>query len=251
MNGQPSTIRGTIEEAQMSVTLLVPTLNEIDGMRQIMPTIRREWCDQIIVLDGGSTDGTIEAARDLGYEVVLQDKRGLINAYRQVYPLIRGDVLVTFSPDGNSVAGLLPQLIDKMKEGYDMVIASRYAPGAKSDDDTPMTAAGNWTFTKIINVLFGGHYTDAMVIYRAYKTKLIEELGLLEDEPFSVERNFNHMISWEPLLSMRAAKRGLKIGEIPGDEPVRVGGVGKCQHYSWGAVYLLEMAQEFLRGPSR
>jgi glycosyltransferase involved in cell wall biosynthesis len=235
----------------MKVTLLVPTLNEIDGMRQIMPKIRPEWCDQTIVLDGGSVDGTIEAARELGYEVVIQGKRGLINAYRQVYPLIRGDVLITFSPDGNSVAELIPSLIDKMTEGYDMVIASRYAPGAKSDDDTPMTAAGNWTFTMLINVLFGGHYTDAMVIYRAYRTKLIEELGLLEDEPFSVERNFNHLISWEPLLSMRAAKRGLKIGEIPGDEPPRVGGVGKCQHYSWGAVYLLEMAQEYLRGATR
>jgi hypothetical protein len=111
-----------------------------------------------------------------------------------------------------------------------------------------MTAAGNWAFTKLINVLFDGRYTDAMVMYRAYRTKVIEELGLLEDEPFSVERNFNHMISWEPLLSMRAAKRGLKIGEIPGDEPQRVGGVGKCHHYSWGAVYLLEMAQEFMRG---
>jgi glycosyltransferase involved in cell wall biosynthesis len=235
----------------MSVTLLVPTLNEIDGMKLIMPQVQPGWCDQIIVLDGGSTDGTIECAKGFGYEVVIQEQPGLINAYRQVYPLIRGDVLVTFSPDGNSVPQLIPALTDKMKEGYDMVIASRYAGGAKSDDDTPMTAAGNWTFTKLINVLFGGHYTDAMVIYRAYKTKLIEELGLLEDEPFSVERNFNHMISWEPLLSMRAAKRGLKIGEIPGDEPARVGGVGKCMHYSWGAVYLLEMAQEFLRGVGR
>jgi glycosyltransferase involved in cell wall biosynthesis len=235
----------------MKVTLLVPTLNEIDGIRQIMPKVRSEWCEQIIVLDGGSTDGTIEASLERGYEVVIQEKPGLINAYRQVYPLIRGDVLLTFSPDGNSVAELIPRIIEKMQEGYDMVIASRYLAGAKSDDDTPMTAAGNWTFTKLINVLFGGHYTDAMVIYRAYRTKLIEELGLLEDEPLSVERNFNHMISWEPLLSMRAAKRGLKIGEIPGDEPARVGGEGKCQHYSWGAVYLLEMAQEFLRGASR
>src|SRR5580658_683706 len=166
----------------MSVTLLVPTLNEIDGMKLIMPQVQPGWCDQIIVLDGGSTDGTIECAKGFGYEVVIQEQPGLINAYRQVYPLIRGDVLVTFSPDGNSVPQLIPALTDKMKEGYDMVIASRYAGGAKSDDDTPMTAAGNWTFTKLINVLFGGHYTDAMVIYRAYKTKLIEDLGLLEDE---------------------------------------------------------------------
>ena len=41
-----------------SVTLLVPTLDEIEGMRKIMPRIQRDWCDQILVVDGGSTDGT-------------------------------------------------------------------------------------------------------------------------------------------------------------------------------------------------
>jgi glycosyltransferase involved in cell wall biosynthesis len=231
----------------MKATLLVPTLNEIEGMRVIMPQIQPGWVDQILVLDGGSTDGTIEYSREQGYDVVIQEKRGLINAYRQVRPHIRGDVVITFSPDGNSVTERIPELLDKMREGYDMVIVSRYLGGAKSQDDTFMTRVGNWVFTGLINTLFSGHYTDAMVIYRAYRTVLIDELGLMEDEPLSVERNFNHMISWEPLLSMRAAKRRLRIGEIPGDEPARIGGEGKCQHYTWGAVYLLEMAQEFAR----
>lgn len=232
----------------MRVTLLVPTLNEIEGMRAIMPLVRPGWVDQIVVLDGGSTDGTVQYALDQGYEVVIQDKRGLINAYRQVYPHLRGEAVITFSPDGNSVAERIPDLVAKMREGYDMVIASRYLDGARSEDDTLMTGFGNWTFTRLINALFGGHYTDAMVIYRIYRTKLIEELGLLEDEPFSIERNFNHMISWEPLLSMRAAKRKLRITEIPGDEPPRVGGKGKCNQYTWGLVYLAEMVQERLRG---
>jgi glycosyltransferase involved in cell wall biosynthesis len=231
----------------MKVTLLVPTLNEIDGMRVIMPQIQPGWVDQVLVLDGGSTDGTIEYAREHGYDVVIQEERGLINAYRQVRPHIKGDVLITFSPDGNSVTDRIPALLEKMREGYDMVIVSRYLPGATSDDDTFMTRVGNWVFTTLINVLFGGHYTDAMVIYRAYRTQLIDDLGLMKDEPYSVERRFRHMISWEPLLSMRAAKKKLKIGEIPGDEPARIGGEGKCMHYSWGAVYLLEMGQEFAR----
>lgn len=231
----------------MKTTLLVPTLNEIDGMRVIMPQIQPGWVDQILILDGGSTDGTIEFAREQGYDVVIQEKRGLINAYRQVRPHIKGDVVITFSPDGNSVTEHIPQLNEMMQQGYDMVIVSRYLGGAKSEDDTFMTRMGNWVFTTLINVLMGGHYTDAMVIYRAYKTKLIDELGLMTDEPLSVERKFSHMISWEPLLSMRAAKRKLRIGEIPGDEPPRIGGAGKCNHYTWGAVYLLEMGQEFLR----
>src|SRR6185437_9159432 len=108
----------------MDVTLLVPTLNEIDGMRVIMPRVRPEWCSQILVLDGGSTDGTIEYAREQGYDVVLQEEPGLINAYRQCYPHIKGEALITFSPDGNSVPELIPDLIAKIEGGYDMVIAS-------------------------------------------------------------------------------------------------------------------------------
>lgn len=59
---------------KMKVTLLIPTLNEIDGMRAIMPLIKKEWCDQIIILDGKSTDGTIEYAKKQGYFVYVQKK---------------------------------------------------------------------------------------------------------------------------------------------------------------------------------
>ena len=72
----------------MKVTLLMPTLNEIDGMRVIMPRVRKDLLEQILVLDGGSKDGTIEFAKEQGYDVVVQNERGLINAYRQVRPHI-------------------------------------------------------------------------------------------------------------------------------------------------------------------
>ena len=157
----------------MKITLLVLTWNEIDGMKAIMPQINKEWCDQIIVLDGGSTDGTIEWAQENGYFVYVQKQSGFRHAYNEVLPYIEGDIVLTFSPDGNSIPELIPDLIAKINEGYDMVIASRYLGDAKSEDDDIVTAFGNWLFTKTINILHGGHYTDAMVIFRAYKTQMI------------------------------------------------------------------------------
>ena len=228
----------------MKTTLLVLSLNEIEGMKWMMNQIQEDWCDQILVVDGGSTDGTIEYARSQGYEVLVQVKPGLMNAYREAYPQIRGDIVIPFSPDGNSPAAAIPQLIDKMQEGYDMVIASRYLPGAYSEDDTPITALGNWVFTKLINLFFGGHYTDAMVMYRAFRTPLYRELGLLVDR--YMERKLSDTICVIPLMSMRAAKKKLRIGEIPGDEPARIGGAGKCRHFVWGAIYLSQMFQEVL-----
>jgi glycosyltransferase involved in cell wall biosynthesis len=231
----------------MKVTLLIPTLNEVEGMRVIMPKIRREWVDQILFLDGGSTDGTVEYAKENGYEVYIQRTPGIRQGYNEILPLIRGDVVLTFSPDGNSIPELIPGLTAKMREGYDMVIASRYLGAAKSDDDDIITGFGNWLFTKTVNLLSGGKYTDVMVIYRAYKTSLIYDLELDKDRWHSTpEKLFNCRISWEPMLSFRAAKRGLKITEIPGDEPDRIGGERKLRIWRWGASYYFQFWRDWL-----
>jgi len=253
-------VRGLVQKTQTqesakaaTVTLIVPTLNEIEGMRVIMPRIDKKWFDQILVVDGGSTDGTVEYALQNGYAVVRQKRRGMRRAYLDLLPQITGDVVITFSPDGNSIPELLPALTAKMKEGYDMVIVSRYLDGAKSDDDTSFTKFANEVFTLLTNAFFGSRYTDSMVIYRAYYKKLIGLLELDKDDPYYVpEKMFGTIMSWELLLSIRAAKVRLRVAEIPGDEPSRVAG-GKKTHYKWGLAYVLQVFMEVLvwrRNPS-
>lgn len=221
------------------------TLNEIQGMKAIMPRIRREWCDQIIVVDGGSTDGTIEYANSEGYSVYVQKKPGFRHAYTEVLPFVEGEVILTFSPDGNCIPELIPALIEKMQEGYDMVIGSRYFDGAKSDDDDFFTAFGNWFFTKTVNTLHGSRYTDAMGIFRAYKKQLIYGLGLDKEDGYAMaERLFRTKISWEPLLSVRAAKKKLRVAEIPADEPARLGGARKLKVLQWGGAYYFQFLRE-------
>ncbi|HLD69374.1 MAG TPA: glycosyltransferase, partial [Candidatus Omnitrophota bacterium] len=80
----------------MKVTLLIPTLNEIHGMKTIMPLVKKEWYDQLLIVDGQSTDGTIEYAKQMGYPLVIQKKKGMRNAYMESLPHITGDVILTF-----------------------------------------------------------------------------------------------------------------------------------------------------------
>jgi len=229
----------------MKVTLVVPVLNEIVGIKAIMPLIKKEWYDQLLFIDGQSTDGTLEYLKEMGYPYVVQKKKGMRNAYMEALPYIEGDVLLTFSPDGNSIPELIPKCIEKMKEGYDMVIVARYAEGAKSDDDDTITGFGNWMFRTLINICHGARYKDPMVIYRAYKKQLIYDLDLDKDSSYEFEEKlFKTNVSWEPLLSIRAAKRKLKIAEIPGDEPARIGGERKLQIWRWGAVFLYQTIRE-------
>lgn len=228
-----------------SVTLVVPTLNEVEAMQVIMPRVKREWVDQILVVDGGSTDGTVEYARQRNYDVHTQTGKGLRNAYKEAWPLIRGEIVITFSPDGNCIPELIPVLIEKMKEGYDMVVASRYYNGAKSQDDTWLTGFGNWFCTQIlVNRLHGAHYTDAMGMYRAYKARLFYDLDIDKEESYATEKFWFTHIGCEPLLSTRMAKRKMKVAEIPGDEPKRLGGQAKLQLIQWGGALFTQVIRE-------
>lgn len=240
----------------MTSTLLVMTLNEIDGMKAIMPQIKREWVDQILVLDGGSTDGTIEWARQQGYEVYVQKQPGFRSAYQEAWPLIRGEVVLYFTPDGNTVPELVPQLLAKMEEGYDLVIGSRYLGGAKSLDDDWITGFGNWMFRTLTNLLLrprgSPRMTDPMIMFRAHRKDLPHRLGLDRPEPFvGLETFFKTRVDWIPLMSMRALKWGVRWTEIPADEPARIGGVRKLQIFKWGSVYLLQLFREWWCGKKR
>lgn len=229
----------------MKVSLIIPTLNELGGMKVIMPKIRKEWYDQLIVIDGGSTDGTIEYARDNGYLVYVQKGKGLRQGLREIYDMISGDMMITFSPDGNCIPELIPPLIEEMRKGYDMVIVSRYLGQAKSHDDDAITKFGNWMFTAMINVLFGGNYTDALGIYRAYKTDIIKRFDIGKDAKFlHLAERTGILIGWEPKLSIRCAKRKARVIEIPGDEPARIYGERKMRPFRSGSIMLAQIIYE-------
>lgn len=232
----------------MKISLVIPTLNEHEAMKIIMPQIDRSLVDQIIVLDGNSTDGTIEYCHEHGYEIYIQKKKGVRFAYIEALPLITGDAIITFSPDGNCRVQDMAPLINKFKEGdYDLVIASRYYDGARSSDDGLLTGFGNWLFTGTVNRMFGYKYTDAMTIYRMYKKQLIYDLELDQDKWYETfEKMYFTVMSWEPMMAARAAKRKLKIGETLGFEPARIAGKAKLQPLRWGLGYYSQFIRDFL-----
>jgi len=188
------------------------SLNEIDGMRAVLPRIPKELLYEVIVLDGGSTDGSIEYAKSFGFTVVHQQEKGLVNGTKEGIAATTGDIVITFTPDNNMIPERIPDLIAKMEEGYDMVVVSRYLPPAKSQDDHIISAFGNWMFTTLVNILFRTKYTDVLGFYRAYRKDLLKELDL------------EIKLSIDTQLNIRCAKRKKKVAEIPGDEPPRIGG---------------------------
>lgn len=220
----------------MKSTLAVLVLNEIDAVPKVLPQIDRSWVDEIIVVDGGSTDGTIEWCESHGFRVLRQKERGYGRGMVELIEIAQGDIIIEFMADGNCKPETIPKLIAKVEEGYDLVIGSRYTAGARSFDDTPITRFGNWVFTRAINVLFHANYDDAMMGYRAYRKDRF--LTLEMDSPG---------LCFPTQGSIQFARYGYKVAEVPSDEPKRMGGERKAKNFRTGLELCAMIGKEVYR----
>jgi len=219
----------------MSTVVIICTLNEIDGLKKIVPDIKKEWAEEWLFVDGGSNDGTVEEAKRQRYEVIFQKGKGLGDAYREGVQHSKSKNILFFAPDGNDEVDDIPRLIKKINEGYDMVHISRFGKNSTSDDAGPVTYFGNKMFTFLVNVLFGGKYTDAINGYRIIKRDKLASLKLNAD-----------FETYEEQTCIRILKKSFKIFEIDGNEPNRVGGERKMRPLHTGIDLCKMIILEFI-----
>jgi glycosyltransferase involved in cell wall biosynthesis len=129
-------------------TLVVLVLNEIDGLRVVMPSIPLNIFERIVVVDGGSSDGSIEWCKENGFEVFIQTRAGIRYAYWDIWNSISTDYVLTISPDGNCDVTKIKLLIEEAKNGFDLIIGSRYLGGNVSLDDDFITRIGNKIYNR-------------------------------------------------------------------------------------------------------
>ena len=219
----------------MYVIVFVLTLNEIDAVKVIMPQVKKEWADRIIFVDGGSTDGTVKKAKELGFETIHQKNKGEGNACRVGTDATESEFVMFFSPDGNDVPQDIPRLIEKTKEGYDVVHISRFGKNSVSDDANLLDRFGNNMFTFLVNSFFGGNYTDALNGYRIIKRSLWNKL-----------KTDAQYLNIEQQTCIRLAKLKIPIFQIEGREPKRIGGERKMRPLITGAQLSYQIIKEFI-----
>ena len=219
----------------MSIAIIIPTLDEIDGVSEIMPKVKKEWADAIIFVDGGSTDGTLEKAKELGFEVIHQKNKGEGNACRVGTDATESDFVMFFSPDGNDDPDDIPKLVQKTKEGHDVIHISRFGKNSVSEDANLLDRFGNNMFTFLVNTFFGGNYTDALNGFRIIRRKLWDEL-----------KTDAQYLNIEQQICIRLARRKIPILEIDGIEPKRIGGERKMRPLTTGAQLSYQIIKEFI-----
>jgi glycosyltransferase involved in cell wall biosynthesis len=237
------------------IALVLTTLNEIEGMKVIFPQIDLKLFSQVLVLDGNSSDGTIEYCRSKNLDILIQSKRGFRNGMYEMCNVLAEenlDYIVTFSPDGNCDPATLEKFTASCDGNSELIIGSRYKDGATSDDDDFLTAAGNLFFTKLTNILFRTRLTDVFSIYRGFKPELIKKLCLEDEKSFApIEKVFRTRIGWEPLMTFRAARMNVRIREVSVGEPARIGGQRKLQIFRWGGAFLCQLLRETWYRPEK
>ena len=200
-------------------TLVLYTMNEIEGIKSIFDRIPISIFDEFFVMDNHSGDGTVEFLEKNGIKVIQQKKPGRTNALIEAVEYAIGDIIINLSSDGNEKPEDIPKILEKFNEGYEMVTASRFLPDSRvdlGDDKLRIRVFGNKLCTFLVNICWGANVTDTtnglrgITKYCYRKTKL---------STFSNTENFQ--------LTIRCAKLKIKTTEIPTKELPRIGGIVK------------------------
>jgi glycosyltransferase involved in cell wall biosynthesis len=206
--------QGTSEATSPRVSVVIPALNEAENLPAVLATIPEDVFE-IVLVDGASTDATIEVAQRCRPEVriVTQSSWGKGNALACGFSAARGDIIVMLDADGSANGAEIPRFVKALQDGADLAKGSRFIGGGGSADITPCRRAGNRFLGSLVNLLFRTRYTDLCYGYNAFWRCCLPRLSL-DCDGFEVET----------LLNIRAARRNLTVQEVPSYEEPRLHG---------------------------
>jgi glycosyltransferase involved in cell wall biosynthesis len=199
------------------VSVVIPALNEAANLPSVLRTVP-EWVDEVILVDGHSTDGTVDIARTVmpSIRVVRQERRGKGDALSCGFAAADGDIIVMLDGDGSTDGQEIPRFVEALEHGADFVKGSRYLNGAGSDDMSWLRALGNRFLLGLVNRIYGTRYSDLCYGYMAFWRPHTDRLRP-DCAGFEIEA----------LLTIRATVKGLNVVEVPSHERRRLSGTSR------------------------
>ncbi|WFE27116.1 glycosyltransferase family 2 protein [Solwaraspora sp. WMMD791] len=234
-----------------TVGVVIPTLNEERNLPHVFARLPRDLAE-VIVVDGGSVDRTVEVARRLrpSVRVVQQTRTGKGNALACGFAAATTDIVVMIDADGSTDPAEIPAFVDALLAGADFAKGSRFRSGGGSHDITPLRRLGNEGLNGIVNLLFGTRFTDLCYGYNAFWRRVLPALELPDPDtpaPGDGVKLWGDGFEIETLINVRVAAHGLRIAEVPSVEYLRIHGESNLNTVRDGTRVLRTILSEFRR----
>ena len=211
--GSEATVRATLPADSPKIVVVMPALNAAPTLEATVGAIPQDFVDDVILVDDGSRDATVELARTLGIDLIWHPHTAGYGANQKtcyLEALQRGaDAVVMLHPDGQYEPALIPKMCEPILRGEaDLVLGSRLLePGTARRGGMPRyKLVANRFLTGIENRLMGTQLSEAHTGYRAYSRRLLLTVPFLRN---SID------FSFDSELLMQAVHFGFPIAEVP------------------------------------
>lgn len=205
-----------------SVTVIIPTMNEEEGIGGTMDQIPRPdgWDLEILVVDTDSKDRTKAVAKEKGARVINESRRGYGRAYKTGFENAKGDIIATLDADCTYPAEKIPDLVEILdSEKLDFITTNRFAK-MKKGAMSGKHRFGNWVLNVTARLLFGVKFKDSQSGMWVFRKRILKKIELVSDGmPMSEE------------LKIEAFKKGFACKEVPIEYRTRI---GEVKLSSWG-----------------
>jgi len=205
--------------AAPTVSLVLIVRNEEAGLRAVLPQIPTHIFDDLVAIDGHSTDASVALLNAAGYRTMLQREKGLGAAMLEAREHVHTDCFVFFHPDGNEDPGDLPRMVDLLRDGNPFVVASRMIPGAWNEEDDKIfkwRKLANKGFIALANLCFAqgkNRTSDVTNGFRGISCRAFDQMQLTSRD-----------LTLDYQMCIRALKCNIPISEFPTREGSRVAG---------------------------
>ena len=216
------------EKHRTRIAAIIPVLDEEGAIGPVLAAMPRDWVDEVIVVDGGSGDGTAAVARAAGATVLVERERGYGRACARGAAAAVGHgagILVFLDGDGSDRSETIPQLVQPiLMDEFDFVVGSRTRGEREKGSMGAHQVLAGRVIGGAICLIYGVRYSD-MCAFRAIRADVLESLGMRE-----------MTYGWNLEMQMRVARSGAKILEIPVQCRCRLAGRSKVAGTFWGTL---------------
>ena len=209
------------------VTAIIPCLDEEEAIGPCVTAVLAQGVGEVIVVDGGSSDGTAQNARAAGARVVVEPRRGYGRALMSGIAALRPDatVVLFIDGDGSDRPDMIPAVLGPIEAGSaDFVLGSRLRGAREKGSLAPAQVVAGHLTGLLIRALYGNRFTD-MSPFRAIRRDVLERIGMCEAT-----------FGWNLEMQMRVAAADIRAVEVPVGQRRRAGGVSKVSGDWWTAI---------------